>query len=203
MTIETHISAIRILSVCSFKFDIFIWPLQYPPVIISFAPPICWNDKSRDGCNESPQHLISKRWKLWKFFNLVFKLWIRLKNVLLTDPSRLCMRFRARCLAGTIVRTFIGCWNFIGILRQLLPFKLQTAFERHIFASLAAKYVNEAALLVTHHFQVGFIYVEPYNCQYIFFKYKYISPNISHHGCVENCKTANLCLLIFNLHYWL
>ena len=34
-----------------------------------------------------------------------------------------------------------------------------------------------------------------------FFKYKYISPNISHHGCVENCKTANLCLLIFNRHY--
>ena len=132
-----------------------------------------------------------------KVLQSCISLWIRLKNVLLADPSRLCMRFRARCLAGTIVRTFIGCWNFIGILRQLLPFKLQTAFERHLFASLAAKYVNEAALLVTHHFQVGFIYVEPYNCQYIFFKYKYISPNISHHGCVENCKTANLCLLIF------
>ena len=141
------------LFVCFFNL-IFIWPLQYPPAIISFAPPICWNDKSRDGFNESPQHLISKRCKLWKFYNLRRKLWIR-RN--LTDPSRLCMRFRARCLAGTIVRTFIGCWNFIGILRQLLPFKLQTAFERHLFASLAAKYVNEADLLVTHHFQAGFI----------------------------------------------
>ena len=151
---HTNISIAEIWFSIAKQNDIFIWPLQYPHHYF-----ICANNLLKwqqcNGGNESPQYLISKRWKLWKFFNLVFKIWIRLKNVLLADPSRLCMRFRARCLAGTIVRTFIGCWNFIGILRQLLPFKLQTAFERHLFASLAAKYVNEAALLVTHHCQAG------------------------------------------------